>query len=1375
VLTALTLFMLLGAVTLTMSTRARQTARASAKAMAGTAAGPMKARVQLEEALLRLIRGKPAGDTGEGDLDESLLADMYGSQDGFAGEVTSLVPQDGSPLVRATVTITGELSGSASTARLSGRILTLKPASGSGDAVTSYRVLRAEGTGPFTCWLVGTASQAKKSLPKLPCPILVNPPAFRDEAYDAFDDSNKWLTQLELKDGAVVHVPRPAYAEAGTPAEVDNDNDGVLDGIWKRNFLASTPAPGALGELEYDVSYLVMDLDGRVNVNAHGNRTSIDYPSSDTRLWEGAPDVPVGSGFGPADVDASLMFTGSGSLASTGSSVWKRTLGEAGVGSVTGTASTPGQRRLTPQVGVVQGRYGEGGKPGVANQNDPGSQRSEMVHTYTNPATGTSAYFDPVADPKAMIKVEMVASGTSPMPKLQYFLPDFNRDRLRQASGLGTSAKDADLVTYYTQTGAALHFVDDPYEMQLHDDAPWPMELTADRPSHRDNPFTAAELEAVLRQFDADAGTLPPRLLASLDNLSQRSRSLITTDSWDTPAITGAVAGQVADYAANLEDPASPLMLEDPVLPLMLEAENGDLEGVSIGPDVSDYSRTKYVTGFDQASDKVSWLFPTAKPGTYSMDLCCRTGSDSKGLNGFLNGLPFSEGLNSSGTSFTIHSKGSFKLLASNTLTISGTNFDIDFVKLTPQKKVDPTTLLSPDVLAGLRFDINRPFPKDDPITKDVDEEIVAKQEFCKHLYMLLVALGQPPNRDTAQWAANVLDYRDPDSVFTKFEFDTNPQDGWTPNEVVWGVERPELVIAQTVAWRTNKTDTQGNELKDISGNPIIADGGLYVSLYRPWNTEVIGSGAANGSNKPLQMSVERLDPALAATGDSSLLDLGNYTPTASGTSKGSQKKVIWRLRFDDDQGAAKYVKFDSPANNIDGEGFRSNVKDELRRMKPDSYLVVMPNPPKGASTPSVNTVNVPSVMTQFAITQPATSAFRAEQWGGAGNEQPGADTMVYLERIADPSKAYDPTTNPYVIVDKLGVKVVNRTGAYNSGQSSGPNNWRYYFRDPPFWRHRPFSHLNKELDTSGNTKNPSIKTLDADATSWLPWANRPYVSHAELMLVPRGDSLEMLTQYDIPQKPGFKCAACGGDGILYETPSTDPSTPLTEPCTSCQGTGKTIAGMLPYYHLPTPTVLDATMVPSRFAGSRLSVNPSGLTAVGMDKIPYDQISRWREPGRVNLNTVLPNRECTDPDQDDAVWHAIIGDDAAVSRDEFAAAGPAKTLAEMLTLLRDDAAYINMPETSSDPVRGKSWKKNRLYQMNPALAYATAIRLANVATIRSHVFAVWITLRVRDTTPGSHDSYHRLFAIVDRSRPAGYKKGQNLNVREVIRVVRYLD
>jgi hypothetical protein len=84
-----------------------------------------------------------------------------------------------------------------------------------------------------------------------------------------------------------------------------------------------------------------------------------------------------------------------------------------------------------------------------------------------------------------------------------------------------------------------------------------------------------------------------------------------------------------------------------------------------------------------------------------------------------------------------------------------------------------------------------------------------------------------------------------------------------------------------------------------------------------------------------------------------------------------------------------------------------------------------------------------------------------------------------------------------------------------------------------------------------------------------------------------------------------------------------------------------------------------------------------------------------------------------------------------------------------------------------------------------------ANRLANVATVRSHVFAVWITLEVTDTSSHADPpSYHRLFAIVDRSIPlinlstppadrvpipTAFVRGSNTHARNPIRLVRFLN
>ena len=103
------------------------------------------------------------------------------------------------------------------------------------------------------------------------------------------------------------------------------------------------------------------------------------------------------------------------------------------------------------------------------------------------------------------------------------------------------------------------------------------------------------------------------------------------------------------------------------------------------------------------------------------------------------------------------------------------------------------------------------------------------RQRLAKDLYITAMALVEPfatssdPQKDAqqakcrriAQWAVNVVDYRDADSAMTAFKYDTNPFNGWDVNDViadvtdvqgtdgtlitrddeggiVWGTERPE-------------------------------------------------------------------------------------------------------------------------------------------------------------------------------------------------------------------------------------------------------------------------------------------------------------------------------------------------------------------------------------------------------------------------------------------------------------------------------------------------------------------------------------------------------------------------------------------------------
>ena len=80
------------------------------------------------------------------------------------------------------------------------------------------------------------------------------------------------------------------------------------------------------------------------------------------------------------------------------------------------------------------------------------------------------------------------------------------------------------------------------------------------------------------------------------------------------------------------------------------------------------------------------------------------------------------------------------------------------------------------------------------------------------------------------------MDYRDSDSTMTQFTFDDDPSDGWSPpnpgdtdweDNTVWGNERTDLVIGQTLAWWNNDPDsalchavsTAVEMIEDESGN----------------------------------------------------------------------------------------------------------------------------------------------------------------------------------------------------------------------------------------------------------------------------------------------------------------------------------------------------------------------------------------------------------------------------------------------------------------------------------------------------------------------------------------------------------------------------
>jgi hypothetical protein len=261
---------------------------------------------------------------------------------------------------------------------------------------------------------------------------------FVDEPYDAFDPQNPFLTQVTLDAaGRVTAVPRPAFGASGTTCQVDNDGDGVADSIWLAGVLQPITLPDG-NRLDFRVAYLVLDLDGRINVNTHGKRTD-------------APAGQVGE-VGPADVDGSSILA---------PAVWTLLMERTGGQLLSGSVSPGDQWRPAPPISSpVDGRFG-----GLTSSG--GGQESD---TY-----------------KVRLDLE--------------------------------AARPATLANAATQ-----------------------------------NPFTLGELERVLRQFDADASTLPPRLAGILHDRAERGRMRVTTDSWETTGNRVDIKWDAANSGRPTED-----------------------------------------------------------------------------------------------------------------------------------------------------------------------------------------------------------------------------------------------------------------------------------------------------------------------------------------------------------------------------------------------------------------------------------------------------------------------------------------------------------------------------------------------------------------------------------------------------------------------------------------------------------------------------------------------------------------------------------------------------------------------------------------------------------------------------------------------------
>ena len=423
----LTLFLMLGTAYLVAASRARESANAIARKVLFADHTNYRPETYLDNVLMQIVRGgnTPSQLVSDPTFDfESLLEDKYGSSviTGRVSTVPGITPPQiysaaGAGNTGPVITVPfDDPSGRIShPAELNGRIFTLI---GVGRPNTSHRIVRATGsTSPYTLTVTnprGPHQWTASNISQFSGEAIVNGAEFsgaagatqpNNEAWDGFDGENPFLAFLEPDSSSVSRtiVRHPSYypglASLSALDTIDNDGDGVDDGVFLDWGLPSFPT--ASGTIDLHASALIVDLDGRFNVNAHGSLANMPirvsgalqsesiYAGSNPNWPRNAssfPDrsgiqgelnlVPLGSGVGPAEVNADHMFSTPALNATAARGANGEPLGRpnpseqiAGLFTTGGHSADAsyGQRpdsgrfttgTDTPQVGAVEGRYG---------------------------------------------------------------------------------------------------------------------------------------------------------------------------------------------------------------------------------------------------------------------------------------------------------------------------------------------------------------------------------------------------------------------------------------------------------------------------------------------------------------------------------------------------------------------------------------------------------------------------------------------------------------------------------------------------------------------------------------------------------------------------------------------------------------------------------------------------------------------------------------------------------------------------------------------------------------------------------------------------------------------------------------------------------
>ena len=894
----------------------------------------------------------------------------------------------------------------------------------------------------------------------------------------------------------------------------------------------------------------------------------------------------------------------------------------------------------------------------------------------------------------------------------------------------------------------------------------------------------------------------------------------------------------------------------------------------------------------------------------------------------------------------------------------------------------DPQELGSVEQLAGRQN--NLPFDLDNGGNDEAGDEI-ARQRKATQLYTLaMLVIGRTPpaymtvsgtpamttaeyRRAVAQWAINVVDFSDADSIRTAFEYDINPFNGTYvdgdpsttthrvlgtaeggDSDIVFGAERPEIVFNEVSATHDRSNVDSGADSgggDDLAGGDLDWDSGFipvtstFIELYNPWaQTDVVNTGPATGFQvNPAELDVDQegVDLSMLAPGDSPVWRIGVRRtddvsmPFLRGIFFTDPTAAPSGVMFPNDNffpsytlaagGAAPVHKVlpggyfvVGSSGNVGGEHrvtygrLNSNIPavDDTRSVSLDNSttpgvtvrewdavagavtpstvscgvaVIDMPrslslSDPDGGYDPIVNSiiavdptiVRDDSVEDGTSIVPPLdtpldTNADALDQAAIWNNGVTDGFRFLYLQRLADPTQAFDSTVNPYITIDVAKVDLLAFNGLENNPSNNtdvtdptsersativvqdGNTEFRTIERgeelamsqDTDAARRISLRTENGNTVTADETDtslvfagtdghnfsyafNQTLGTLNAShlgtgsPVGWMTWNNRPFANVMELVHVPYCSTENLLNRFNfsrVTEDVAALTTSSVPEDVFSYYMSDDKfghligyggMSPVADGAGESALGATTIIRRAPTYANRFDRLLDFVSVPSRFLGSKefLSTELGASTIDGLAFpliAPYNTLPNFREPGKVNINTVsnsivhegirggfagsfamfsdfetarqMPNGAVSGPTN-------FEGRFISSSSSQYVTADPLPNGAA--NLFRRDAANIRVFDfESTDPATNtetSSWFENEYRQ-----------RLSSVTTTRSSVFSIWITIGYFEVDEfgrvgaelGSDEGQvrrNRAFYMVDRSIPVACEPGKNHNVDETILV-----